>query len=79
MVFFLIKLDTIFLILKAESILECLEINEKFAEQMAEHAALQAASSQPLQLPAPPLLMRALNVNTPEDFLLETTIVLWFF
>ncbi|XP_050315636.1 WD repeat-containing protein 3 [Anthonomus grandis grandis] len=56
----------------AESILECLEINEKYQEQLAEFDALQAASTQALVPPAPPLLMQALNVATPQDFLLET-------
>ncbi|KAJ3662774.1 hypothetical protein Zmor_007103 [Zophobas morio] len=56
----------------AESILESLEICEKYKEQLAEHEALQAASTQTLPLPQPPLLMQALNVSTPDDFLLET-------
>nr|XP_022909858.1 WD repeat-containing protein 3-like [Onthophagus taurus] len=56
----------------AESILECLEICEKYKELLAEHASLQAASSQSLPLPQPPPLMQALNVSTPNDFLLET-------
>ncbi|CAG9763288.1 unnamed protein product [Ceutorhynchus assimilis] len=56
----------------AESILECLEVNEKYREQLAEHDALQAASSQTLPLPAPPLLMQAFNATNPDDFLLET-------
>ncbi|RZC43050.1 WD repeat-containing protein 3, partial [Asbolus verrucosus] len=56
----------------AESILECLEICEKYKEVLAEHEALQAASTQPLPLPQPPLLMQALNVSAPDDFLLET-------
>ncbi|CAG9855714.1 unnamed protein product [Phyllotreta striolata] len=56
----------------AESILECLEICEKYKEQLAEHAAHQAASSQTLPIPNPPPLMMALQVSTPDDFLLET-------
>ncbi|XP_044270413.1 WD repeat-containing protein 3 [Tribolium madens] len=56
----------------ADSILECLEICEKYKEQLAEHEALQAASSRTLPPPQPPLLMQALNVSTPDDFLLET-------
>lgn len=56
----------------AESILECLEICEKYRTQLAEHEALQAASTQPLTKPLPPPLMQALNVSTPNDFLLET-------
>lgn len=47
-------------------------MNEKFREQLAEHDALQAATTQTLALPAPPLLMQAFNVTTPDDFLLET-------
>lgn len=39
---------------------------------MKEHQALQAASSQPIPLPQPPLLMQAFNVTSPDDFLLET-------
>ncbi|CAH0548156.1 unnamed protein product [Brassicogethes aeneus] len=56
----------------AESILECLEVCEKYKEQLAEHEALQAASSQVLPLPLPPPLMQAFNAQTPDDFLLET-------
>ncbi|VEN48491.1 unnamed protein product [Callosobruchus maculatus] len=56
----------------AESILECLEVCEKYREQLAEHEVLQAASSQTLTKPAPPPLMVAFNVSTVEDFLLET-------
>ncbi|KAG5891080.1 hypothetical protein JTB14_028283 [Gonioctena quinquepunctata] len=56
----------------AESILECLEICEKYKEQLAEHEALQAASSQTLPIPVPPPLMLAFNCSTPDDFLLET-------
>ncbi|XP_060519721.1 WD repeat-containing protein 3 [Cylas formicarius] len=56
----------------AESILECLEVSEKYREQLAEHQALQAASAQPITAPAPPLLMQALNVSSPGEFLLET-------
>ncbi|KAJ8909310.1 hypothetical protein NQ315_015162 [Exocentrus adspersus] len=56
----------------AESILECLEICEKYREQLAEHQAMQAASTQQLPVPLPPPLMIALNVSTPNDFLLET-------
>lgn len=52
--------------------MECLEVNEKYREQLAEYDALQAASSQTLAPPAPPLLMQAFNVTTPNDFLLET-------
>ncbi|XP_057671802.1 WD repeat-containing protein 3 [Diorhabda carinulata] len=55
-----------------ESILECLEICEKYKEQLAEHAAHQAASNQTLPVPIPPPLMLALQVSTPDDFLLET-------
>lgn len=47
-------------------------MSEKFREQLAEHDALQAATTQTLALPAPPLLMQAFNVATPDDFLLET-------
>ncbi|KAH1004388.1 hypothetical protein HUJ04_004145 [Dendroctonus ponderosae] len=60
------------LVLQAESILECLEVSEKYQEELDEHAALQAGSSKPLPVPAIPLLMQAFNVKTPEDFLLET-------
>ncbi|GJQ79396.1 hypothetical protein Trydic_g16255 [Trypoxylus dichotomus] len=56
----------------AESILECLEICEKYREQLAEHAALQAATTQSLPLPPVPPLMQALNVSTLNDFLMET-------
>ncbi|CAH1105470.1 unnamed protein product [Psylliodes chrysocephalus] len=56
----------------AESILECLELCEKYIEQLAEHSAIQAASSQTLPVPVPPPLMLALQVSTPDDFLLET-------
>ncbi|XP_023014456.1 WD repeat-containing protein 3 [Leptinotarsa decemlineata] len=56
----------------AESILECLEIGDKFREQLAEHEALQAASSQTLPLPNPPPLMMAFKASTPDEFLLET-------
>lgn len=56
----------------AENILECLEVSEKYREQLAEHEALQAATTQSLVPPAPPLLMQAYNVSTPDDFLLET-------
>ncbi|CAH1179400.1 unnamed protein product [Phaedon cochleariae] len=56
----------------AESILECLEICEKYREQLVEHEALQAASSQQLAAPIPPPLMAAFNAKTPDDFLLET-------
>ncbi|XP_076263220.1 WD repeat-containing protein 3 [Rhynchophorus ferrugineus] len=56
----------------AESILECLEVNEKYREQLAEYEALQAASTQTLAPPLPPLLMQAFGVSTPGDFLLET-------
>lgn len=56
----------------AESILECLQICEQYKQQLAEHAALQGASTQPVPLPPAPLLMQALNVGTPDDFFLET-------
>ncbi|XP_066151518.1 WD repeat-containing protein 3 [Euwallacea fornicatus] len=56
----------------AESILECLELGQTFREQLQEHETLQAASTQTVPLPAPPLLMQAFNVTTPDDFLLET-------
>ncbi|KAI4471001.1 wd repeat containing protein 3 wdr3 [Holotrichia oblita] len=56
----------------AESILECLEVCEKYKEQLADHAALQAASTQALPLPTAPPLMQALNVSTPNDYFLET-------
>lgn len=52
--------------------MECLEICENYREQLAEHQALQAASSQTLQPPQLPLLMQGLNVATIDDFLLET-------
>lgn len=57
---------------QAESILECLEVCEKYKEQLADHAALQAASTQALPLPTAPPLMQALNVSTPNDYFLET-------
>lgn len=56
----------------AENILECLEVTEKYKEQLVEHENLQAASSSIIPPPLPPPLMQALNVATPDDFLLET-------
>lgn len=56
----------------AESIMECLEVCEKYKEQLSEHATLQASSNQPVALPAVPLLMQAFSASTPEDFVLET-------
>ncbi|CAG9837721.1 unnamed protein product [Diabrotica balteata] len=55
-----------------ENILECLAICEMYKEQLVEHAALQAASSQTLSLPVPPPLMLALHASTPGDFFLKT-------
>ncbi|KAL1518271.1 hypothetical protein ABEB36_001916 [Hypothenemus hampei] len=46
----------------AESILECLEVNEIYRRQLTDGTTQ----------PTPPLLMQAFNVSTPEDFLLET-------
>ncbi|KAK9880788.1 hypothetical protein WA026_013117 [Henosepilachna vigintioctopunctata] len=56
----------------AENILECLEICEQYRQQLAEHKALQAASTQVIAAPQAPLLMQAFKVSTPDDFLLET-------
>ncbi|KAL3284711.1 hypothetical protein HHI36_018859 [Cryptolaemus montrouzieri] len=56
----------------AESILECLTICEQYRQQLAEHEALQAASSQVIPAPVPPLIMQAYKVTTVEDFILET-------
>ncbi|XP_072390913.1 WD repeat-containing protein 3 isoform X3 [Diabrotica undecimpunctata] len=55
-----------------ENILECLAVCEMYKEQLVEHAALQAASSQTLSLPVLPPLMLALHASTPGDFFLKT-------
>jgi len=56
----------------AESILECLEICEKYQEQLAEHQGVQAGSAQNLPLPPIHPLMQAYGVSTAHDFLFET-------
>ncbi|KAK5640142.1 hypothetical protein RI129_010953 [Pyrocoelia pectoralis] len=55
----------------AENILECLEIIEKYQEQLDEHAALQVNSSQTLPLPQPHPLMQAHGVTANHEFLFE--------
>ncbi|KAB0792110.1 hypothetical protein PPYR_14071 [Photinus pyralis] len=55
----------------AESILECLEIIDKYQEQLDEHAALQVNSSQTLPLPQPHPLMQAYGVTANHEFLFE--------
>lgn len=56
----------------AESILECLEICAGYSEQLVEYQNEQDESKD--VLPKPPLhpLMQAFQVNTAEDFMLET-------
>lgn len=56
----------------AESILECLEVSKQYKEQLLEHQALQAASSETLPVPVPPPLMLAFNASTVEDYFVET-------
>ncbi|KAF5296186.1 hypothetical protein FQA39_LY12640 [Lamprigera yunnana] len=56
----------------AENILECLEICEKYQEQLEEQAALQVNSTQPIPPPHLHPLMQAYDVTTAQDFLFET-------
>lgn len=56
----------------AESILECLEICVSYNELLAEHRSLQEESKDTIPKPAVHALMQAYQVNTAEDFMLET-------
>ncbi|KAK4873287.1 hypothetical protein RN001_015316 [Aquatica leii] len=56
----------------AENILECLEICDKYQEQLDEHAALQVNSTQSIPSPQAHPLMQAYGVTTTQEFLFET-------
>lgn len=59
-------------VFQAESILECLEVSAAYQIELDECELLQQKTGKFVPIPQPPPLMLAYNVNTPQEFLLDT-------